>query len=94
MVPQVKRLEEALICFSRYYLLSINMPYREKNILEFLRNINAKTLIKISKGLKEETLLYDIWQIFESYNIEELEEIRIKTKIHIENNIREKSYAR
>lgn len=83
MKQKQKRLEEALICFSRYYLLSINMPHKEKNILFFLNNINAKTLIKISKSLKENTLVYDIWQIFESYNIEELEEIRIKTKLHL-----------
>lgn len=70
---------DVMICFARYYLTSIHAKHEKQDIKTFLNENDTTMLVSIGASQKRETLPYDIWQIFDCLDYDEIDLIRKNT---------------
>ena len=65
------------------------MPHSKENIKDFLQNTKTKSIVKMANGLEENTLCFDIWQIFSVLEIEDIDNIKERTLLRLASISRE-----
>lgn len=86
MEEQIKRTDkqyiDVLICFCNYVLISKKMSHQKEDIMNFLEKNSMEDLKSLSNTFGHTSIAYEVWQIFDFLNNDDLERIRAKTLLH------------